>query len=367
METFIVFIISLIVCALAIDPNVTIIDEAPKMVIGVGGRKEMIATKDKDVFMTCVVHNKPADKKIEWRGIAPDNTNILISEDQDSKDAYRYQIDQPSAISWRVKIQNIQIADEMRYMCQVEIGQQKYATEERYIRVTEKPQIKDLETSSNQLVEEGDPVFLTCDCSGWPTPNIKWSKVAGGLLPTGGQEHAGKLLNLGYSKADYRGYYKCTCQNMVGYDQRIVNLGVIFKPTIKVMEMEPAQAYGYRKQLECVIEAYPVPTEEQVTWTHNSVPINPSRMTIKYIEGAMNRVTTKLTIYNVQPNDLGLYTCESRNIKGSTQANINLKYSSQPTPDITGEIISSGGSLLSLSVVTVLMFVTVCFLHTCKF
>jgi hypothetical protein len=54
----------------------------------------------------------------------------------------------------------------------------------------EKPQIKDLETSSNQLVEEGDPVFLTCDCSGWPTPNIKWSKVAGGLLPTGGQEHA---------------------------------------------------------------------------------------------------------------------------------------------------------------------------------
>jgi hypothetical protein len=35
--------------------------------------------------------------------------------------------------------------------------------------------------------------------------------------------------------------------------------------------------------------------------------------------------------------------------------------SSQPTPDITGEIISSGGSLLSLSVVTVLMFVTVCF------
>ena len=49
------------------------------------------------------------------------------------------------------------------------------------------------------------------------------------------------------------------------------------KPTIKVMEMEPAQAYSYRKQLECVIEAYPVPTEEQITWTHNSVPINPSR------------------------------------------------------------------------------------------
>jgi len=34
------------------------------MVIGVGGRKEMIATKDKDVFMTCVVHNKPANKKV---------------------------------------------------------------------------------------------------------------------------------------------------------------------------------------------------------------------------------------------------------------------------------------------------------------
>ena len=34
------------------------------MVIGVGGRKEMIATKDKDVFMTCVVHNKPANRNV---------------------------------------------------------------------------------------------------------------------------------------------------------------------------------------------------------------------------------------------------------------------------------------------------------------
>lgn len=42
----------------------TIIDEAPKMIISLSGRKEMIATKDKDVFMTCVVHNKPADKKV---------------------------------------------------------------------------------------------------------------------------------------------------------------------------------------------------------------------------------------------------------------------------------------------------------------
>ncbi|XP_063416857.1 protein amalgam-like [Mytilus trossulus] len=361
----IILLISFVACAFAIDPNVTIIDEAPKMIIGVSGRKEMIATKDKDVFMTCVVHNKPADKKVEWRAIAPDNTNIEISEDQDSKDAYRYQIDQPSAISWRVKIQNIQIADEMRYICQVDIGLQKYATEERYIRVTEKPQIMDLLTSSNQLVEEGDPVQLTCNCTGWPRPNVRWSKVAGGLLPSGGQEYAGYTLNLGNSRPDHRGYYKCTCQNMVGKDARIVYLGVVFKPTIQVGQMEPAQAYGYQKTLECVIEAYPVPSEDQITWTHENIPV-PSSAKIKYIEGAMNRVTTKLTIRGVDPNALGLYTCQASNTKGSTQANINLKYSSQPTPDITGEIIRSGASLISISITTLLMLVTVGLLHTCK-
>lgn len=365
MKSLLIFI-SFVAFAQAIDPNVTIIDEAPAMVIGVGGRKEMIATKDNDIFMTCVVHNKPVNKKVEWRAIAPDNTNILISEDQDSKDAYRYQIDQPSAISWRVKIQNIQINDEMRYICQVEIGQQKYAMEERYIRVTENPQIMDLLTSSNQVVEEGDPVQLTCNCTGWPLPNVKWTKVAGGLLPTGGQEFAGYVLNLGVARFDFRGLYKCTCENYVGKDQRIIELSVIFKPRINVQESNPKQAYGYRKQLECVIDAYPLPTEQQVTWTLSGLPVNQNRMRIKYIEGAMNRVSTKLTIYSVRPNDIGTYTCEARNNKGSTQANIQLSQSSVPTPDNTGEIIS-GGVSLSISLTTILMLVTVCLLHTCKF
>lgn len=366
MRILVVFV-SFATYVLAIDPNVTIIDEHPAMTIGVNGRKEMIVTKDKDIFMTCVVHNKPANKPVQWRAISPENTNIAISDDKDSKDPYRYQIDQPSAISWRLKIQNIQIDDSMRYMCQVQIGEQKFATEERYIVVTEPPQIMDLLTSSNQLVDEGDPVQLTCNCTGWPLPRVKWSKLAGGLLPTGGQEYAGYVLNLGNAKADHRGNYKCTCLNMVGVDTRVVYLGVNFKPTIQVAHMAPKQAYGYQKTLECVIESFPVSKEEEVTWTHNNVPVDASRTKIKYIIGAKERLTTKLTIFSVNSNDLGMYTCESMNSKGSTKANINLQYSAAPTPDITGEIIRSGASLMSISITTVFMFVSVCLLHTCKF
>lgn len=64
--------------------------------------------------------------------------------------------------------------------------------------LAEKPQIMDLLTSSNQLVEEGDPVQLTCNCTGWPKPNVKWSKVAGGLLPSGGQEYAVRHFHFFY-------------------------------------------------------------------------------------------------------------------------------------------------------------------------
>lgn len=65
------------------------------------------------------------------------------------------------------------------------------------------------------------------------------------------------------------------------YVSTIISIGntlllFIVKPTIQVGQMEPAQAYGYQKTLECVIEAYPVPSEDQITWTHENIPV-PSR------------------------------------------------------------------------------------------
>lgn len=61
--------------------------------------------------------------------------------------------------------------------------------------MTEKPQIIDIKTSSNTVVEEDDTnVELLCDASGIPKPVISWTMVGGGVLPTGGRELTVSLL-----------------------------------------------------------------------------------------------------------------------------------------------------------------------------
>jgi hypothetical protein len=68
----------------------------------------------------------------------PGGKTIYISSATDSSDPYKYQLDHPSSISWRLKVQNVQVTDEGTYVCQVQIGMQKYAESIRTIRVTGK-------------------------------------------------------------------------------------------------------------------------------------------------------------------------------------------------------------------------------------
>lgn len=51
----------------------------------------------------------------------------------------------------------------------------------------EKPQIIDIDTSSDSTVEEGDRIVLECAAGGIPTPRISWQMAGGGVLPSGGR------------------------------------------------------------------------------------------------------------------------------------------------------------------------------------
>lgn len=54
---------------------------------------------------------------------------------------------------------------------------------------TESPQIADLETSSDVTKNEGQTLQLTCYATGRPKPQVKWTRMAGELLPNGGREY----------------------------------------------------------------------------------------------------------------------------------------------------------------------------------
>ncbi|XP_069115476.1 protein amalgam-like [Argopecten irradians] len=350
--------------ALCVDPEVIIQETNPPTRTTPGGAKHIVIKKNNDAYLTCVVHNKPADTEVEWRLVIP-GFSFTISVGQDSKDPFRYQVDQPSAISWRLKVMNVQTwATDSSYVCQVLIGDKKYAKENRTITVVDPPKILDLLTDSDMTVEEGNPLSLRCNATGVPFPKVKWERLAGGLLPSGGAEHADFVMNMGLATPNHRGAYKCSAQNDAGKDTRIVVINIVFKPRVEQKHRVVSQAVGYRTDLECTAAAYPIPKESEFIWTKLGKPVTGSNYKVTYIEGASDRVFSKLTIFNVQLSDYGLYSCTASNSKGSsTPAQIELKQSNTPTPDSTGQI-RSGAGVVSVSLIsTVITVLFVCLIQ----
>ena len=66
------------------------------------------------------------------------DTNIPVSTDTDTQNAFKYQIDKPAANNWRLKIQNVQESDQALFICRVQLGGQQNANDSRMIKVIRK-------------------------------------------------------------------------------------------------------------------------------------------------------------------------------------------------------------------------------------
>ncbi|XP_067677726.1 protein amalgam-like [Haliotis asinina] len=345
------------------DPIVTIPNTTPQ-VDSVDGYIK--CPKDQDAFLTCAVTNKPVDSDVKWlvQGSGP---LISISTDLNSEDPFKYSLEKPSPTAWRLKIQNVQVTDEGRYTCRVQTGSQNYAWAVKDIKVTEVPRISDLATSSDTTVKEGDSVMMRCNATGRPFPIVSWSRMAGELLPSGGQELQDNYLRIPSARAEHAGIYKCTSKNFAGQDYRNIYLQVKFSPRVMAQSPRVGQAPGYYKSLICIVKGYPVPTTEQVSWSHSFSPIySQGRYEITNIPGAYNRITSILTIKGVQPSDYGNFKCAATNEQGDGETTIELYASDEPTPDRTG-VINSRSSALVISTGTVLMLLFTCLLHRLNF
>mmetsp|Transcript_35009 Transcript_35009/g.56011 ORF Transcript_35009/g.56011 Transcript_35009/m.56011 type:complete len:157 (+) Transcript_35009:228-698(+) len=150
--------------------------------------------------------------------------------------------------------------------------------------------------------------------------------------------------------------------NEKGKASRIVSVVVQFKPIARAVENPVPQKVGYRKDLMCEFEGYPIPSSQQVAWSKNGQAIKTGgNYETSYIEGASDKVRMKLTIKSVTNADFGYYQCSAANSEGSGSTQIELQSSDVPTPDSTGQISSAG--MLTFSMVTIMMMLSVCFLH----
>ncbi|KAL8573237.1 hypothetical protein ACOMHN_006648 [Nucella lapillus] len=332
--------------------------------------KKIISEKDKDVQLTCVVENKPKDKEVQWVGTISRNgsvTTVPISTATRSYDSFKYSIDLPSPTSWRLRIQNAQVTDQGVYTCQVQVSNQNYAKAFHDLVIVEKPQIADLETSNDVSKSEGESLMLNCHATGRPSPSVKWTRMAGELLPSGGREHLESDLLIHTLKPDHAGIYICSARNSAGFDYRDIRVTINFAPLLSSANTVVQQAPGYMKELVCDIRGYPTPKAKDISWTKRGSALGfQSHVSIKNIPGASSRITSILVFHGVREGDYGEYSCGAKNEKGAGSMKFILQRSATPTEDRTGHI-RAGASMLAVNLGSIVMLLSVCLLQRWRF
>lgn len=353
------FIITAVWCT---DPKVVVRQTFPYTTM-VNNYKTIVTHKDKDAYMACVVDNKPGDKKVQWLAQNFNSeTNIPISTDTDTQNAYKYQIDKPAANNWRLKVQNVQESDNALYICRVQLGGQQSANDSRILIVVQKPQIIDIYTSSDSTVEEDDRVVLECAAGGIPTPRISWQMRGGGVLPTGGRVLQQPKLVIPAAHAEHKGAYICTAENSAGKDQRKIYLNVKFYPRLTASTPEIYQAVGYGRDLQCEAKGNPVPGPGQLLWYKEGVPLaDTNKYKFENYTGS-NFVLMKMRIDPIEEGDFGEYGCYAENSEGSGENFVRLMRSFEPVDERTGK---SGTAIISFSLITLVMIVSTSLLHFC--
>lgn len=361
--------VMLIVTVFAQDPVVQIKQTIPPT----GNYQTIQAIRDQDVVMDCYVENKPLDVQVRWtKNWYEKSTGIYrtvpVSVDLGVEDNTKFGLEQPTYQTWRLRIRYIQLADEANYTCEVPTaGWGKIKSwDNRTVIVLIPPRLDLAYTSSDKTLEEGTDDEFVCNATGRPEPLVQWSRMGNALLPTGSETFSGSILPLKKIRPEFRGRYRCRVFNMVGDITRVMELRIQFKPRVTVAREVVAQKPGYLIELQCYIEANPVPKEAGLVWVKNNIVIMDTKRTqLIKTSGAFQRLSYELIIKSVKADDFGRYECRVKNDFGLTSAFVTLQQSQDPMPSIKrGVIISSANNYCgSWATVTVIVLMVSYLLH----
>lgn len=341
---FYCFCYKLVLC---VDPTVRITETVPDVTEG----KIMLAKRGQDVTMSCFVENKQQGSEVRWQRTYIDSygkeQTEPISKDQAVDDNTRFGIEKPTMFTWRLRIRAIPIAYEGTYRCYVQVQLQIKAFEERVIIVYVPPTLIPERTSSDMTVEEGDTFDLMCDAIGVPKPMIEWSRQGRKPLPVGKEKAMGERLTVTNIQYHHRGLYRCVASNIIGTVTRNIEVKVKFRPKVKAVYSVVKQAQGYVTVLQCIVEANPNPSREELSWYKGAVTMSRTsgRFQVSVIQGAFNRLTFELRIDGVRSEDYGTYSCQAGNNFGLSSDTVQLQEVSVPQRSVKlGIVIKSAAS-----------------------
>jgi hypothetical protein len=335
---------------LAQDPTMRITQTDPPTV---PGTQLVVAIRDHDLTMDCYVENLLDTAAVRWQRLYKnvDGYDLTqpISQDMAMDDNIHYSMEKPTQFTWRLRVRSIQVTDEGNYMCFVQVTLSSRVFANRTVSVVYPPFMDPMQTSSDEEIQEGSSLDLSCNATGRPTPLIEWSRLGGTLLPIGQEKFKGMVLKLVNIKPQDRGIYRCTAMNKVSTVIHDIRITVKFKPVVTVGRPVVKQAVGYRAELQCSAEANPFPKSDtnDVAWVKGSTTysVSSNRYDVRFIQGAFSRLLYELIIHSVREEDYGTYTCRisNRDEKGvaTSSGYVVLEKTSVPQPSVKlGRIVS---------------------------
>ncbi|XP_016097156.1 neurofascin isoform X3 [Sinocyclocheilus grahami] len=181
----------------------------------------------------------------------------------------------------------------------------------------------------NQLIKviENNRTFLDCPFFGSPFPILRWFKNGLGSGLDGGQYklyHNG-TLEIKQARPEDQGTYTCVASNILGKMENQVRLEVKEPTRIVRAPEHVTQAKGTTVRFDCRVKHDPS-LLATVTWLKDDKPLS-----FNWI-GRFRKDGETLSIYNVNPEDAGTYTCTAKTEIDENSASARLTVTGRPDP-----------------------------------
>ncbi|XP_073682343.1 neurofascin homolog (chicken) a isoform X4 [Garra rufa] len=181
----------------------------------------------------------------------------------------------------------------------------------------------------NQLIKviENNRTFLDCPYFGSPLPLLRWFKNGLGSGLDGGHYklyHNG-TLEIKQARPEDQGTYTCVASNILGKMENQVRLEVKERTRIVRAPEHVTESRGSTVRFDCRVKHDPS-LPATVTWLKNDKPLSFSWI------GRLRKDDESMTIYNVNPEDGGTYTCIAKTEIDEDSASARLTVTGRPDP-----------------------------------
>jgi len=212
-------------------------------------------------------------------------------------------------------ISNITDSDAGQYSCELDTDQEYTLSLQHTLQILVAPQLQRHPTSGELFVKKGSTVSLKCQASGFPVPQISWSKK-NGLLDSGLKFLEGSIYTIHNISRHQAGVYKCQASNGVGYPViQEIHLTVLYSPEVRA-ELDIVHTGLHRQaSLSCIVHANP---QAVIRWYRESLLLDTDNNFLLESKGTLHT----FIIREVKKENFGTFSCSASNTFGKQTAHV---------------------------------------------